>query len=269
MFTQFIRRYTGCGAARRNENQNAGTEISMNLDRKDILLYAVTDRSWLRSSSQPGQSSQAQGTAPQHGQSSQVQGTESLYDQAEQALRGGITLLQLREKTLCRRTFLQEAFQIKELCDTYHVPLIINDNVEIAAAVDAAGVHLGQKDMEIGAARAILGPDKIIGISARTVEQAILAERQSADYLGVGAVFPTGTKQDAERITKDRLRDICRSVSIPVAAIGGITAENLTELRGSGIDGIAVASAVFAQDNIEEAVRELRRRTEQILGGTT
>ncbi len=214
----------------------------MNFDRKKLLLYAITDRSWLRGG--------------------------MLYDQVEQALRGGVTLLQLREKNLCQESFLQEAFQIKELCDRYEVPLIINDHVEIAREVDAAGVHVGQKDMEAGAAREILGSEKIIGVSARTVEQAVLAERQGADYLGVGAVFSTGTKQDAQNITKDRLREICRAVSIPVVAIGGITAENLTELGGSGIDGIAVVSAVFAQNEIEMATRELRRRTEQMLQRT-
>jgi len=214
----------------------------MNFNRKNLLLYAITDRSWLRGG--------------------------TLYDQVEQALRGGVTLLQLREKNLCQESFLQEAFQIKELCDRYEVPLIINDHVEIACEVGAAGVHVGQKDMEAGVARSILGPEKIIGVSARTVEQAVLAERQGADYLGVGAVFSTGTKQDAQNITKDRLREICRAVSIPVVAIGGITAENLTELGGSGIDGIAVVSAVFAQNEIEMATRELRRRTGQMLQRT-
>ncbi|MCD7865645.1 MAG: thiamine phosphate synthase [Clostridiales bacterium] len=211
----------------------------MNFERKNLLLYAITDRSWLRGG--------------------------TLYEQVEQALKGGVTLLQLREKTLSQESFLQEAFQIKELCDRYEVPLIINDHVEIARAVDAAGVHVGQKDMEAGTVRSILGPEKIIGVSARTVEQAVLAERQGADYLGVGAVFSTGTKQDAQNITKDRLREICRAVSIPVVAIGGITAENLTELGGSGIHGIAVVSAVFAQERIETAVHDLRRRTEQML----
>ncbi|MCD8133411.1 MAG: thiamine phosphate synthase [Clostridiales bacterium] len=214
----------------------------MNFDRKNLLLYAVTDRSWLRGG--------------------------TLYDQIEQALRGGVTLLQLRKKNLCRELFLQEAFQIKELCDRYEVPLIINDHVEIARAVDAAGVHVGQKDMEAGAARAILGSEKIIGVSARTVEQALYAERQGADYLGVGAVFSTGTKQDAQNITKNRLCEICRAVSIPVVAIGGITVENMAELGGSGSDGIAGGSAVFAQKKIETAVRELRRRTEQMLQRT-
>lgn len=211
----------------------------MNLRKEDLRLYAVTDRSWLRG--------------------------RTIYEQAEEALRGGVTLLQLREKELCDKTFLQEAVRMKELCDAYHVPLIINDNVEIAKAADAAGVHVGQSDTSVAEARAVLGPDRIIGVSARTVEQAVLAERQGADYLGVGAVFSTGTKQDAKQITMNTLREICTAVSIPVVAIGGITSENLMALKGSGIVGIAVVSAVFAQEKIEEAVRELRRRMDSFI----
>ncbi|MCD8366368.1 MAG: thiamine phosphate synthase, partial [Clostridiales bacterium] len=169
----------------------------MNCRKEDMLLYAVTDRSWI--------------------------GDGTLSDQAEQALRGGVTLLQLREKMLSGESFFQEAVKIKGLCDRYGIPLIINDNVEIAKKTGAAGVHVGQKDMEAGTVRSILGPDKIIGVSARTVEQAVRAEQQGADYLGVGAVFSTGTKQDAKNISIETLKEICQAVSIPVVAIGGIT----------------------------------------------
>ena len=211
----------------------------MNCDKKDLLLYAVTDRAWLRG--------------------------ETLYGQVEKALKGGATFMQLREKNLDEEHFLQEAVEIKELCKKYHVPFVINDNVDIAVKMDADGVHVGQSDMEAGDVRAKLGPDKIVGVSAQTVEQAVLAEKRGADYLGVGAVFSTGTKLDADDVSYETLKAICETVSIPVVAIGGITKDNLMELKGSGIDGIAVVSAIFAQENIEEATTELRSRTEEML----
>lgn len=211
----------------------------MNCDKKDLLLYAVTDRAWLRG--------------------------ETLYGQVEKALKGGVTFMQLREKNLDEEHFLQEAVEIKELCKKYHVPFVINDNVDIAVKMDADGVHVGQSDMEAGDVRAKLGPDKIVGVSAQTVEQAVLAEKRGADYLGVGAVFSTGTKLDADDVSYETLKAICEAVSIPVVAIGGITKDNLMELKGSGIDGIAVVSAIFAQENIEEATKELRSRTEEML----
>lgn len=211
----------------------------MNCDKKDLLLYAVTDRAWLRG--------------------------ETLYSQVEKALKGGATFMQLREKNLDEEHFLQEAVEIKELCKKYHVPFVINDNVDIAVKMDADGVHVGQSDMEAGDVRAKLGPDKIVGVSAQTVEQAVLAEKRGADYLGVGAVFSTGTKLDADDVSYETLKAICETVSIPVVAIGGITKDNLMELKGSGIDGIAVVSAIFAQENIEEATKELRSRTEEML----
>ncbi|WP_373211863.1 thiamine phosphate synthase [Ruminococcus sp. 5_1_39BFAA] len=211
----------------------------MKCDRKDMVLYAVTDRAWL------------------HG--------ETLYSQVEKALKGGATFMQLREKKLAEEQFLQEAEELKELCKKYNVPFVINDNVDIAAKIDADGVHVGQSDMEAGDVRAKLGPDKIIGVSAQTVEQAVLAEKRGADYLGVGAVFTTGTKLDADDVSYETLKAICQAVSIPVVAIGGITRDNLMELKGSGIDGIAVVSAIFAQEDIEEATRELKSRTEEML----
>ena len=211
----------------------------MNCDKKDLVLYAVTDRSWLRG--------------------------ETLYSQVEKALKGGATFMQLREKDLDEKTFLEEAVEIQKLCRKYQVPFVVNDNVEIALQMDADGVHVGQEDMEAGAVRAKLGPGKIIGVSAQTVEQAIQAEKNGADYLGVGAVFATGTKLDATDVSYDTLKAICSAVSIPVVAIGGITRDNLMELKGSGIDGIAVVSAIFAADDIEDAARQLRTRTEEML----
>ena len=209
----------------------------MNCDKKDLLLYAVTDRSWLNG--------------------------RTLYEQVEEALKGGVTFVQLREKNLDDTAFLQEAKEIKELCARFHVPVVINDNVDIAAEIDADGVHVGQSDMEAGDVRKKLGPDKIIGVSAQTVEQALRAQAHGADYLGVGAVFPTGSKADAVEVSHDTVREICRAVDIPVIAIGGITRENVIELKGTGICGIAVISAIFGQQDIEEAARTLKSRTEE------
>jgi len=209
----------------------------MNCDKKDLLLYAVTDRSWLNG--------------------------RTLYEQVEEALKGGVTFVQLREKNLDDTAFLQEAKEIKELCARFHVPFVINDNVDIAAEIDADGVHVGQSDMEAGDVRKKLGPDKIIGVSAQTVVQALRAQAHGADYLGVGAVFPTGSKADAVEVSHDTVREICRAVDIPVIAIGGITRENVIELKGTGICGIAVISAIFGQQDIEEAARTLKSRTEE------
>ena len=171
---------------------------------------------------------------------------DTLYHQVEEALKGGVTFLQLREKDLNTENFLQEAEEMKKLCAAYRVPFVINDNVEIARTVGADGVHVGQDDMPAWKVREILGEDKIIGVSAQTVEQAIKAEKDGADYLGVGAVFPTSSKADAVEVEHATLRDICVAVQIPVVAIGGISAENVSQLAGTGIDGIAVISAIFA-----------------------
>ena len=207
--------------------------------KKDLLLYAVTDRSWL--------------------------GEETLYEQVEKALKGGATFIQLREKELDEEHFLEEAIALKELCHKYHVPFVINDNVKIAKEMDADGVHVGQSDMEAGDVRAKLGPDKIIGVSAQTVEQAKLAEAHGADYLGVGAVFATGSKDDAVEVGPQSLRDICQAVSIPVIAIGGISKENVSQLTGSGICGIAVISAIFAQKDVKAASKELHDLTAEMV----
>lgn len=211
----------------------------MGLNKSDLLLYAVTDRSWL--------------------------GGHTLYQDVEAAIKGGATFIQLREKKLDEEHFLEEAKEIKELCKKYRVPFVINDNVDIALAMDADGVHVGQSDMEAGMVREKLGPDKIIGVSAQTVEQALLAEQKGADYLGVGAVFPTGSKDDAVEVSHETLKAICEAVKIPVIAIGGISTGNVMELSGSGICGIAVISAIFAKPDIEAAAKELRKQTEKML----
>ena len=207
----------------------------MRSDKKDLLLYAVTDRHWLSG--------------------------RKLSDVVKESLEGGVTFVQLREKELDEETFLKEAKELKELCRQYNVPFVINDNVELAKKVDADGVHVGQSDMEAGDVRAMLGPDKIIGVSAQTVEQAILAEKRGADYLGVGAVFKTGSKADADDVSFETLKAICDAVSIPVIAIGGITLENVKELSGSGICGIAVISAIYAAGDIKKAAEDLKAET--------
>lgn len=207
----------------------------MKFAKEDLLLYAVTDRHWLKD--------------------------ETLENQVEKALQGGATFLQLREKSLDDDIFLAEAKEIQKLCKKYQVPFVINDNVDIALAIDADGVHVGQSDMEALDVRKRLGPDKIIGVSAQNVQQALLAQKHGADYLGVGAVFPTGSKDDAEDVSFETLKAICQAVNIPVIAIGGITKENVSELKGSGICGIAVISAIFAQKDIKAATKELKKRT--------
>ena len=211
----------------------------MNCDNASLLLYAVTDRSWL------------------HGQ--------TLYAQAEQALQGGATFLQLREKELDEAHFKEEAIALKALCKQYGVPFVLDDNVALAMETDADGVHVGQSDMAAGKVRELIGPDKILGVSAQTVEQAILAEKHGADYLGVGAVFPTGSKDDADDVSYETLKAICGAVSIPVVAIGGITQENVAKLAGSGICGVAVISAIYAAKNIQQASADLKAATEKML----
>lgn len=209
-------------------------------NKKNMLLYAVTDRRWL--------------------------GGSTLYRQVEQALAGGTTFLQLREKELGEDDFLEEARTIGELCHRYQVPFVVNDRVELAVRAGADGVHVGQSDMGAEDVRRRLGPDKIIGVSVHTVEEAVLAQRMGADYLGAGAVFPTGSKADAQKLSHDMLREICEAVEIPVVAIGGIGKENVMELAGSGISGIAVVSALFAESDIQAAAAKLRELAEKIVG---
>ena len=211
----------------------------INCSKKELILYAVTDRHWL--------------------------GEETLYDQVKKALDGGATFVQLREKKLDREDFLAEALEIQKLCREYGVPFVINDEVSIAKDIDADGVHVGQSDMEAMDVRKVLGPDKILGVSAQTVEQAIIAEKHGADYLGVGAVFATGSKDEADDVSHETLKAICEAVSIPVIAIGGITKDNVSELAGSGICGVAVISAIFGQNDIKKATEDLKASVEKML----
>lgn len=210
-----------------------------NCSEKELMLYAVTDRHWL--------------------------GDDTLYDQVKKALDGGATFIQLREKNLDREDFLAEAIEIQKLCKEYGVPFVINDEVSIAKDIDADGVHVGQSDMEAMDVRKLLGPDKILGVSAQTVEQAVIAEKHGADYLGVGAVFATGSKDDADDVSHETLKAICEAVSIPVIAIGGITKDNVAELSGSGICGVAVISAIFGQNDIQKATEELKKSVQDML----
>ncbi|MDR3120306.1 MAG: thiamine phosphate synthase [Clostridiales bacterium] len=210
----------------------------MKCDKDMLLLYAVTDRAW-------------SARAP-------------LPEQVEYALRGGVTCVQLREKDLPFDAFLAEAVEIRSLCGVYHVPFIVNDDAEVAARCGADGLHIGQGDMAAADARRLVG-DKILGVSVRTVGQALLAERQGADYLGVGAMFPTSTKADADSVSRETLAEIARAVKIPVVAIGGITKYNMQELKGTGISGVALVSAIFGSDDIQGACAELRVLAEQII----
>ena len=203
----------------------------MRLKKEQCLLYAVTDRSWLRG--------------------------QTLAQQVEAALRGGVTMLQLREKNLDEESFEREARVIQDLCRSFDVPFIINDNVELAKKLNADGVHVGQSDRAAAEVRAYLGADKIIGVTAKTMRQALDAERAGADYLGSGAVFGTDTKPDAVPLSLDRFQEICESVAIPVVAIGGVCRENIMALRGRKMSGFAVVSGIFAAQDIEEETRGL------------
>lgn len=203
----------------------------MNLSPEHLRLYAVTDRRWLNG--------------------------RTLADTVESAILGGVTCVQLREKELDEDTFLREAITMKAVCAKYGVPLIINDNIDIALRSGADGVHVGQKDCNAREARKRLGADKILGVSAATVSETLQAQADGADYIGCGAVFTTATKTNTRPVDNALLAQICASVSIPVVAIGGITLENAPLLRGTGIAGTAVVSAIFAQDDAETAAKKL------------
>lgn len=211
----------------------------MKCDKSVMLLYAVTDRAWL--------------------------GKQNLYEQVECALKGGATCIQLREKELDEKTFLEEAIKLQKLCKEYQVPFIVNDNVEIALKCHADGIHVGQSDMQAMDVRKLIGDDMILGVSAGSVKEAIEAEKNGADYLGVGAVFNTSTKLDAADVPHGVLKQICEAVSIPVVAIGGINKKNMLELSGSGVDGVALVSAIFAADDIEAECKELRQLSKQMV----
>ena len=215
----------------------------MAVRKDDLLLYAVTNRRWL------------------HG--------KRLYDAAESALQGGVTFLQLREKsagTMPRASLQEEARALRLLCRRYRVPFVIDDDVELAMAIGADGVHVGQSDMEAGAARQRIGKDKILGVSVQTVKEARIAAGCGADYLGVGAVFPTNSKEDAEIVRYETLKEICSAAAVPVVAIGGINDENVMQLAGSGIAGIAVISAIFAKKDIRIAAQRLLCKVKEAKG---
>lgn len=211
----------------------------MKCDKKTMLLYAVTDRAWV--------------------------GKQSLIQQVESALKGGVTCVQLREKELSDEEFLKEAIEISALCKKYQVPFFINDNVEVAIRCNADGIHVGQEDMKASHVREMVGDNMMIGVSVHSVDEAIQAVENGADCLGVGAVFSTSTKTDVDVLEKDVLHDICCAVDIPVVAIGGINKDNITELRGSGVDGVALVSAIFASDDIENECRVLYKLSEEMV----
>ncbi len=212
----------------------------MKCDKRYMLLYAVTDRAWT--------------------------GKQTLYDQVEAALKGGVTCVQLREKELDETAFLQEAKELCALCRRYGVPFLVNDNVEIAIACGADGIHVGQEDLAAGEVRRRVGENMILGVSVHTVEEACQAVRDGADYLGLGAVFPTSTKTDVEQMPNETLRAICDAVDVPIVAIGGINRGNILRLAGSGVDGVALVSAIFSAEDIEGACRELRAMSEEMVG---
>lgn len=212
----------------------------LKLDKSTMLLYVVTDRTWL--------------------------GDRKLEDQVEETLKAGATFVQLREKELDYDHFVSEGRKLKRLTDQYQVPFVINDNIEVALAVDADGIHVGQKDMNAKDVRALIGVDKILGVSAQTVEQALLAQQQGADYIGVGAVFSTSTKNDADDVSYETVKAICEAVSIPVVAIGGINEHNISQLKGYGVDGVAVISAIFSKSDIGKATKELLKRSKEACG---
>lgn len=206
----------------------------MKISEDNFILYAVTDRRWLNGM--------------------------SLAEAVEQAIKGGAGIVQLREKNLNDAEFLQEAIELKAVCKRYNVPLIINDNVDVMLKADADGIHVGQSDLDAADVRKLIGPDKILGVSAHNPDEARLAVKHGADYLGVGAAFATDSKTDVNVVPHSVYKEICNEVAIPVVAIGGINKENIAELKGSGISGAAVISAIFAADDIEAAARELKER---------
>jgi thiamine-phosphate pyrophosphorylase len=211
----------------------------MKCDKKNMLLYAVTDRAWV--------------------------GRQTLYEQVEAALKGGATCVQLREKELDDEAFLQEAISIGALCRRYSVPFFVNDNVDVAVRSHADGVHVGQEDMKAQDVRRRVGDGMMIGVSAHTVGEALEAVKNGADCLGAGAMFTTATKADAEVLSMQTLRDICAAVDVPVVAIGGISRENILQLSGTGVDGVAIVSAIFGAKNIEATCRELRSLSQRMV----
>lgn len=213
----------------------------MKINKKSLCLYLVTDRTWLKE--------------------------KSLSGQIERAVKSGVTFIQLREKELALAEFIREAKKIKMIADAYHIPFVINDNIDVAMEIGADGVHVGQNDMNARDVRKMIGKDKILGVSAQTVEQALSAENCGADYLGVGAVFNTDTKIDAQSVSFGTLKEITKRVRIPVVAIGGINENNILKLKGSHIDGVAVVSAILARPDICLATENLKKLAEEMTGG--
>lgn len=213
----------------------------MKIDKKDLLLYAITDRQWLNG--------------------------RTLAYQVEEVLKNGATFLQLREKCLGHDELVKEALVIKKIAAKYNVPFVIDDDIYAAKEADADGVHIGQNDQDYKIARKVLGDDKIIGMTAHNLKEAIAAKKAGADYIGTGAVFTTSTKKDTIPMPMEVLKEITDNITIPVVAIGGINHGNILQLKGSGIDGVAVISALFAQENIGEATRELLKLCKEATNG--
>ena len=226
-------------------------------DKKYLALYGVTDRWWVKQKLEKAGVPVTDDAL-----------REGLLADTRAALEGGMTYVQMREKgdPMTEDELLTEALALKALCEEYGVPFVIDDDVELAVKCGADGVHVGQSDMACVEARKALGSAKVVGVSAQTVEQAIQAEKDGADYLGVGAVFPTGSKDDADDVSHDTVKAICEAVSIPVIAIGGISKDNVGQLSGLGLDGIAVISAIYASDDLKSATEDLKAKTVAALG---
>ncbi len=242
--------FAGMDAASRTERVRAA-----------MLLYAVPDRAWCDEPAAEG----AEGEGAENTAESPLAAALPLVNQVKAALEGGVTCVHLREKTLDDALFLEEELRLSALCHDYNVPLIINDNIGVALACGADGVHVGQDDMPCAEVRALVGPDVIVGVSVHTVAEALAAKDAGADYLGVGAMHPPATKDAADGVTIEELREICATVDIPVVAIGGMNAQTIGELAGTGTDGVACVSAIFAANDIERACCELREKAETIM----
>lgn len=225
-------------------------------EKKYLALYGVTDRWWVKQKLEKAGVPVTDDAL-----------REGLLADTRAALEGGMTYVQMREKgdPMTEDELLTEALALKALCEEYGVPFVIDDDVELAKKCGADGVHVGQSDMACVEARKALGERKVVGVSAQTVGQAVQAEKDGADYLGVGAVFPTGSKDDADDVSHDTVKAICEAVSIPVIAIGGISKDNVGQLAGLGLDGIAVISAIYAADDLKAATEDLKARTVEAL----
>lgn len=225
-------------------------------DKQYLALYGVTDRWWVKQKLEKAGVPVTDDAL-----------REGLLEDTKAALEGGMTYVQMREKgdPMTEDELLTEALALKALCAEYGVPFVIDDDVELAVKCGADGVHVGQSDMACVEARRALGSAKVVGVSAQTVEQAVQAEKDGADYLGVGAVFPTGSKDDADDVSHDTVKAICEAVNIPVIAIGGISKNNVGQLAGLGLDGVAVISAIYASDDLKAATEDLKAKTVKAL----